>query len=72
MKKNGFISKQLQKILAPAIDDCLHICYDLIEQFTKKEFISYDDYTNLCKKVEKYEDFEKLVLDELKKKYGGD
>ena len=56
MKRNGFISKQLQKMLAPTIDECLHICYDIIEQFSKKEFMSYDDYTNLCNKVAKYED----------------
>lgn len=68
MKKNGFISKQVQKLMAPVIYDCLHICYDLVEQFTKKDFISYDDYTNLCNQVDTYEKFELYILDQLNKR----
>lgn len=66
MKKNGFISKQLQKMLAPVIDRCLHVCYDLVEKLISKEFSSYDDYTNLIDKIDSYSKFEVYILDQLK------
>ena len=71
MKKNGFISKQLQKMIAPIIDRFLYLTYNLVEQLIGKEFMNYDDYNNLCQKVYSYEKYEKYILDKLKEEdYG--
>lgn len=64
MKKNGFISKQLQKMLAPVINACLHITHSILLESLDVE--SWDDLINSRHKVEKYEDYEKLVLEKLK------
>lgn len=70
MKKNGFLSKQLSKMLYPAINECLGVAYDLIEILIKKDFDNYDDYVNLVNQIDDYEKFQKYVLKKLQENRG--
>lgn len=66
MKKNGFISKQLQKMIAPIIYEFMQTTHEICLDLINTE--SYDDLLKLFDEVRNYDDYEKLVLKKLKEK----
>lgn len=70
MKKNGFLSKQLSKMLYPAINECLGVAYDLIEILIKHEFENYDEYVDLVAQIDDFEKFQKYILKKLQENRG--
>lgn len=64
MKKNGFISKQVQKLIAPVVQNLLIITHGILVDLASCE--SYDDAQQLLDKIITYDDYEKYVLDKLK------
>lgn len=64
MKKNGFISKQVQKLIAPVVQNLLYITHGILVDLASAE--SYDDSQKKLDQVINYDDYEKLVLDKLK------
>lgn len=64
--KNGFISKQLQKMLCPILYQYMKVTHEICLDLINTE--SYDDLLKLFDKVRNYDDYEKVVRDKLKEK----